>query len=158
VGAAPELQRGDRCAVPGVAGDGLDVAAGAAGVAVGVDADDVEGRPVDVLPEPGGIGQLAAEPRASRRAGPGEEGEGGVLGLVVAQRGEPDLQAEPEGVPGRQLEPVEVPAADPHGVAVQVVRDHLELAPDLSVVEVPARPPAGDDLRAGVVVDAVQHP
>ncbi|WP_442812104.1 hypothetical protein [Streptomyces sp. NBC_00243] len=60
VGAAAEFGRRERLAVPEILAQALTE--GVAGIAVGVGTDDVEGRPIDLFPRSGGVGDLSAEP------------------------------------------------------------------------------------------------
>jgi hypothetical protein len=78
----------------------------------------------------------------------------GVLGAVVPQLGrEPDLKALVQGVLAGGHQPVEVLSADPHGVAVQVVLDDLQLA--VHLVDVEHRPQVvAYQHAADVVTDA----
>src|SRR5439155_17147542 len=71
VGAAAELGHRDGLAGPAEAADQVPVAGGVARVPVGVHRDDVEGPPVDVLPQPGGVADRPAEPApgTGRRGG-----------------------------------------------------------------------------------------
>jgi hypothetical protein len=61
VGAAAELGHGDRLPEPAVGADQVGEPGGVLGVAVGVDRDDVERLPVDLLPGPRRVGDRAAE-------------------------------------------------------------------------------------------------
>lgn len=105
----------------GVGAQLVAVAGGVVGVPVGVDGDQVEGRPVDPLPDAGGVGDPAAERGAAGGGGVGEEGveAGGRGGL-----GLPGPGAEEGGDPLAEVGSGQEPVGEEGGFAAED-EDHL---------------------------------